>query len=795
MGHVYNLLLWLLAPVLIPYLAYRALQRGHGWGRLGEKFGYLPHRIRQSESGAIWVHAVSVGEALACAQLLPALRRRFPHEKIFVSTGTPTGQQQAEQQLGKWADGFFYAPHDFPWAVDRALRSIRPRLLIVMETEIWPNLFRRAKASGAGVLLVNGRISDRSAPRYRKFRWFFGPALEACDQILAQSDVDAARFEEAGAPSDAVVVGGNLKYDFEAGEAQPPAAIVEFLRKVRPKIVLLAGSTREGEEEMAAAAFAQTAAEQPDALLMVAPRHPQRFDEAARALAAGGLPVVRRSQLPGAVAPSLPAVLLVDTLGELASLYALADAVFVGGSLNGWGGHNALEPALAGKPVVVGPHMQNFREITERLLAADGLEQIQRADELAPVWLRWLRDPAGAAALGARGKAVAEAARGAGERAASAAVEAWTAAAPPRRPAWWKRCLLGPLAALWAAGARLHAEFYAAGLLRQARLPRFTLVVGNLTAGGAGKTPTTLRLAEQLALRGLQPAILTRGYRRRSSAAVTLSLPDKPRGPEEIGDEAWLLQERLTEVGLPCPIGVSGDRTAAGRRVLEEAEADLFLLDDGLQHHRLARDFNLVLIDVTQPLFFESPLPLGRRREALRALGRAQAILLTRTVSGCRYEDLRRRIRRVSPQAPVFQASTAPVETRAAGRIASRPLRLDELSGTSVFAFCGLGAPEGFWRTLEAMGCRLAGRRAFPDHHRYRLDDWWRIAAEARASGAEIMLTSEKDLPNLEHDVPQEMRTGAPPLYALVIEQRIEDEPRLLDLIEAAVERRRAESR
>lgn len=272
MGHVYNLLLWLLAPALIPYLAYRAHKRGHVVGRLGEKFGYVPHPIRQAEPGAIWVHAVSVGEALACAQLLPALRRRFPHEKILVSTGTPTGQQQAEKQLAKWADGFFYAPHDFPWAVDRALRLIRPRLLIVMETEIWPNLFRRAKASGAGVLLVNGRISDRSASRYRKFRWFFGPALEACDLILAQSEVDAQRFVEAGAPADAVIDGGNLKYDFQASEAQPPTAITDFLQAVSPDAVLLAGSTREGEEEMVAAAFAETAAERPGSLLIVADR-------------------------------------------------------------------------------------------------------------------------------------------------------------------------------------------------------------------------------------------------------------------------------------------------------------------------------------------------------------------------------------------------------------------------------------------------------------------------------------------------------------------------------------------
>lgn len=785
MGHVYNLLLLLLAPLLAPYLIFRALRRGHGWGRLGEKFGYLPAGIRQPDSGGIWVHAVSVGEALACAQLLPALRRRFPHEKIFVSTGTPSGQQQAQERLARWADGFFYVPHDFPWAVDGALRAIRPRLLVIMETEIWPNLFRRTKASGAGVLLVNGRISDRSAPSYQKHAWFFGPALEACDLILAQSETDAERFRAAGAPAESVIVGGNLKYDFDAEAAEAPADIVDFLTAAGPRSILLAGSTREGEEAMAGRAFCEVAAAHPQTVLLVAPRHPQRFEEAAAALRAEGLTVVRRSALP-ATPPPLPAVLLIDSLGELASLYALAEGVFVGGSLNGWGGHNALEPALAGKPVVVGPHMQNFREITQRLLAADALEQISAPEELGAVWLRWLAEPDSAQALGERGRAVAEAARGAGERAGDTALEAWTAAAPVAPSPLWRRWLLGPLTILWAGGASLHGRLYDVGILRQRTLARPVVVVGNLTAGGSGKTPTVLRLTEQLALRGLRPAILTRGYRRRSTESTVLSLPGAPRSAAEIGDEAWLLQQRLDEVGLPCPIGVGSNRVAAGRRLLEEAEADLFVLDDGLQHHRLARDFNLVLVDVTQPLFFEPPLPLGRRREPLSALARAHAFLLTRTVPGCRYEDLERRLRRLHPTAPIFRAATAPVETRPADRIHRRPLRLDELAGKRVYAFCGLGAPAAFWRTLETAGCRLTGRRAFPDHHRYTLDDWWRIAAEARESGAEIVLTSEKDLPNLEHEAPPEMRTGAPPLYALAVEQRIERESELLDLIEAA---------
>ena len=606
--------------------------------------------------------------------------------------------------------------------------------------------------------------------------------LEECDWILAQSKLDAERFVAAGAPEDAVRVGGNLKYDFEPGAAELPGPVAELLEKLAPETVLVAGSTREQEEVPVAETFRRIAEKRPRSLLVVAPRHPPRFDEAFEELRKAGLPVLRRSQLPGEV--SLPAILLLDSLGELSSLYARADAVFVGGSLNGWGGHNVLEPALYGKPVVVGPYMQNFREIADRLLAADAMVQIEGPEALAPAWEKLLVDPALAREMGERGRAVAEAERGATERAVETAAELLCESAPVEPPGFWRRLVLGPLALFWSAGARLHAWIYDNGVRPRRSLPQFTVCVGNLTAGGAGKTPTVLRLAERLSLRGHALAILTRGYRRRSSEAAVVVEPFAAADPKRVGDEAALLADRLALGGTEAPIGVGADRYAAGAAVAATHAVDLFLLDDGFSHHALERDFNLVLIDVSRPLFQELLLPLGTRRERFEALGRADAFLLTRTAAGCSYAALARRLKAHAPEAPVFHSRVVPQELRSVGRVPTAALEPGELRGRKVAAFCGLGNPRAFFRTLEEAGAELAMRLALRDHYRYFLDDWWWIAAAARDSGAELLVTTEKDIVNLGPDVPPEMRTCAPPLYALTIELEIDDEQRLLELIE-----------
>ena len=731
--------------------------------------------------GGIWLHAVSVGEALSAARLTAELKKTLPETPVVISTGTATGQALAVERAP--ADGFFYAPLDVPWAVRSGLAALQPRLLIVLETEIWPCLFREAKRFGASLLIANARMSDRSWPRYRRFRGLFRPTLECADMILAQSAEDGARFCAAGAPPERVEIAGNLKYDFEPAPSAAPPEIVDFLNRLGASPIVLAGSTREGEEAPVATAFRQATAGRSKALLIVAPRHPQRFAEAERALGEAGLTVVRRSRLGDSALPSAPAALLIDSLGELASLYPLADAVFVGGSLNGWGGHNVLEPALAGRPVVVGPTMQNFRDIASRLLEAGGLLEVRSAAELAPALKRLLEDPDEAKQVGERARRAAEAERGAAARIADVARQLWLAGSPQRPPPWPQRLALAPLAAAWGVGVHSRAWAYRRRLLKPQRLARPAICIGSLSAGGSGKTPLVLWLAERLLQRGRRPAVLSRGYRRRSRQPLAF-LPEDSWTAAEVGDEPALLLGRLRAAGLGVPLGVAADRAAAARLVLERAEIDVFILDDGYQRLSLERDVNLLLVDVSRPTG-EPLLPLGLARETEPAASRADGIVFTRAVPGCCYDHRKRRLRRWNPAAPVWLSRFETDHWLEPESGAVEPVAT--LVGRRVLAFCGIGAPEAFRRSLQQSGVEIAGFMAFPDHHRYGLDDLRRVRAAFDRAGADFTVTTEKDLVNLPPREQEEL-SG---LRALIGSVAVDRQEELLDWLEERLERRR----
>jgi 3-deoxy-D-manno-octulosonic-acid transferase len=359
-----------------------------------------------------------VGEALAAKVLVPELRQRFPGHALYVSTVTATGQAVAASVLAGQVDGIFYAPFDWAFSVRRALDAVRPALLLLVETEIWPHLVRQARRRGARVAVVNGRISPRSYPRYRTIRPFLARVLGEVDLFLMQSEAHAERLRALGAPPERVRVGGNLKFD-AVGAAAPSSELAGLLGAADPaRPLLVAGSTTAGEEEAVLAAFLRVRAKVAGARLLVAPRHPERFDEVERLVRARGLAVARRSRL-GEGAWGAEPVLLLDTMGELAQVYALASLAFVGGSLAPRGGHNVLEAALAGVPVAVGPHMENFEEIAEAMRAAGALVQVKDAEGLAAALVDLIGDEARRRDLGERGRRAALAERGASARTAT----------------------------------------------------------------------------------------------------------------------------------------------------------------------------------------------------------------------------------------------------------------------------------------------------------------------------------------------------------------------------------------
>jgi len=395
---LYSFVLALVALLSLPWWGLQMLRLGKYRAGFAERLGRTPPRLkRDGTAGCIWIHAVSVGEVLAVSNLVRELERAAPGTPVLVSTTTLTGQQLARERFGK--DHVFFLPLDFGFSVRPYFKLLRPRLLVLAETELWPNLLHMAKRQGAAVAIVNARISDRSFPRYRRFRRLFTPVLSEVDLFLAQTQEDCTRLLEMGAAAGRARVSGNLKFDIR------PSANSPLLSELRVAIakdspVIVCGSTAEGEEELLLAAFQKVLEQYPKAVMVLAPRHPERFDHVAGLISARNLPLWRRSSWSthDALAGS---VFLLDSVGELASIYAVADVAFVGGSLIPVGGHNILEPAQHGVAVMTGPHTNNFREIV-RIFEKGNALTVVTADSLAPELLQLLGDRARRESLGGR---------------------------------------------------------------------------------------------------------------------------------------------------------------------------------------------------------------------------------------------------------------------------------------------------------------------------------------------------------------------------------------------------------
>jgi 3-deoxy-D-manno-octulosonic-acid transferase len=723
---MYRVLATAALPLFLLYVGWRGVRDRRYFRRIGERFGFLPPHLQATAPGAVWLHAVSVGEVLSAVGLIRALRAGIPSVPVVVSCTTLAGRELAEQKLSEVADGVFFAPVDYVWAVRRVLRTIRPRLVIIMETEIWPNLWNEAKRSGAGLLVVNGRISDRAFPRYRELRALFQPVLRLPDRILAQSATDKGRYEELGATSENA---GNLKYDVDPRSAKVAPELRAWCESggaiwVAASTMPPAESGDADEDDIVLDVWQHVRG--PGRRLVLAPRRPERFESAAAKLRARSLDFVRRSGLPDGDPP----ILLLDSIGELAGLFRFADVVFMGGTLASRGGHNVLEPAAFGKPIIVGPHMENFRSIAAKFSSASALVEIGDASELVSAVERGFRGEL--ERVGGRAELVADSERGATDRAAAAARELHSAAIPHVLPFGPLHLFLRLLSATWLAGLRLHRRW-----TKPQRLPTPLVSVGGIAMGGTGKTPLVRLLARCLHEAGHQPAILTRGYRRRSSA--TLIVPaGTSAGVELTGDEAQL----FVRDGY-AHVGIGPDRAALGKAIEEQLRPDVFLLDDGFQHWALGRDLDVVVLDPLDPQGGGEVFPLGRLREPVSALTRADIVLTKQLRPG-----------RWVPELP----ATARVN-----------------------AVCGIANPSSFWQTLAELGVAVEKRHARPDHHRYDGQELRELAA-----GVDGLVTTEKDRMNMPTPLPV-------PVYYLTVE--FDATPELVERVLSIARRRELSNR
>lgn len=773
---LYRTLLVAGSPFILAYLIYRGIKDRDYLRSLPQRLGFEP--IRVTAPGSIWLHAVSVGEVLSGVGLIGRLRESFPNARVYISVSTITGKKLASERLEKSVDGIFYAPLDFVFVVRRILRAIKPALVIVMETEIWPNLFREAKRFGASLMVVNGRISDRALPRYERLSWFFQPVLKLPGRILTQGPQDTARYIYLGAPAESVFEAGNLKYDFNASSAVPPQLVAEFVARCAPSLVLIAASTMPGldggdidEDDAVIEAYKSWSAEFSRLLMILVPRRPDRFDLAAGKLAAAKIPFLRRSALRPGYELALPGVLLLDSMGELGGLFPLADVVFMGGTIARRGGHNILEPASFGKAVVAGPHMENFAEIARDFTDGGGLVRFEKPEELVASIARLLAAGGERKLIGDRAKLLAESKRGATDRILAALREQYDLAAPCKVQFLWRRLLFTPFAMVWGFVSAWNIR-YKQSNAKSVSTP--VISVGGLGMGGAGKTPFVLWLARKLQLEGETPAFLTRGYRRRSTGNVRVFPPGQQCHTGVTGEEAQILLR--SGVG---PVGISATRLDAALELEKMFHPSVFLLDDGFQHGQLSRNIDIVLIDTLDPFCGGAPFPLGRQREFPDALGRASILVLTRCGSGRSYRGLISELRKWNSSAPVFLSrvkALALVEASGGQRF---PLEI--LKDKRVAAFCGLGNPASFWKSLEELGYEPIYRWKFGDHHHYKPEELTRVEQQALAEGADVLVTTQKDFLNL----PTRWREAAPnlPLYWLDVDLEVEGEAELLEFV------------
>jgi len=438
---IYSVLMTVAVILTAPYWLIQGLRHGKYLSNLKERLGLeLPAlaKLSAGRPGAIWIHAVSVGEALSGVALARRLKETYQQRPLIISTTTQTGQALAKERM-PFADAIIYFPFDWAFSVRRVLAAVKPAIVIVLETEIWPNFLREAHRKNVPVVFVSGRISERSFARYQKYLGIFGfflrpflaSALKNAATFLMQTGVDADRICALGAPPERVRASGNLKYDMEL---PAPTPLSDWLKRECGQRgrwpVVVAGSVVATEEPLALIAFGVVQGDFPKALLVLAPRKPERFGAAAEFIEESHRKFVKRSAF-GVAGPGIPGqrptdsdgipddvtVLLLDSIGELASLYRLADSVFVGGSLVEAGGHNILEPAAFGKVPVFGPSMENFAAIAERFVEAGAAIQVASPEDAGVEWIHLLKDPRKMERMGAAAQQLVENSRGALDRA------------------------------------------------------------------------------------------------------------------------------------------------------------------------------------------------------------------------------------------------------------------------------------------------------------------------------------------------------------------------------------------
>ncbi len=757
---IYTLLYTILTVLLSTVLA--VLSVADRWG-MRQRLGQRPLVPADEKRPVVWFHCASVGEATGLAAVIGGFAERHPGFAVLVSTMTETGLAYVREHVPQ-AHFYGLAPLDAPFILHRVFGRVRPRALILLEGELWPSMLKAAAAHDCPVALVNGRMSDRSLARNRFVKPLFREMLRLLTAVGVQHALDGERYIAYGANPGRVRVTGNVKFDLAAGqEGSSRNEMRHDLGLPESVPVIMAGCPRPVEEERAVlAAFTQVREGHPEVKLIWAPRHLHRIPEVEKMLRGAGLAYARRTR-PDTRDPDHFDVIILDTMGELSAMYAAADMAFVGATLVPLGGHNVLEPAACGIPVLFGPHTENVRASAAALLRTGGGMVVHDGDELAREWHRLLEDPRKRAQTGAAARQAVRMRAKAVDRTLELvdrwvldpdhhesgplddfeSVPLYTRLLEPdeRGPVIrFVRCALLPLSLMMGILVRFRNWMYDTGMLSSDRLPAPVISVGALTVGGAGKTPVVRYLAQRLRDAGYRPAVLSRGYGRETST----TRPAKPGATwQEVGDEPAFLASMLPDV----PVVVGPNRTAAGRLAIEQYGADVLLLDDGFQHRSTARAVDIVVHDATSRIGPGSNprrlLPAGPYREPLSSLRRAHALVLTRTDQARSADIDSARLQARFPHLAIIETTYVPVGLRRLSDDSTLPV--EWLADHDVLVLCGIANPASFVQTVTDAGGRVRRVLAYPDHHPYTPSNLDRAMSLAAATGASCIVTTEKD--------------------------------------------------
>ena len=795
---LYNILGLLIFFILIlPFYIYRLITEKGFSSRFRQSMGL----IRREEianvinTNCVWIHGASVGEIVATSPMVKELKRIMPERKVLVSAFTVAGYNMAKQIIPE-ADAYIFFPLDLPWVAESIVRRVHPGIFLPVETELWPNFLRAIRERNIPVMMVNGRISERSVKTYQYLFSIWRDMLRTVSRFCMQSSIDANYITHLGADPKKIFVTGNTKFDQTYAEVTP-----EDLETYKIELglgddafpVIVAGSTHAPEEDTLLTAFTELRKQYPKARLIIAPRKTDRVDEIRRLSSKFGYEAGLRSKLKNysGPRPEYP-VVLIDTIGELGRIYAVGDIVFVGGSLmnRSYGGHNVLEPAAHAKPILVGPSMENFKDSYSLLTKAGALHTVQDARDLIKELLTISGDDSLRKKMGDASMQVIRENRGAALNTMHYLTDLLEKAAVPRaytkeypvntrnfndagggglkhgaaiiqyifhiahaseRP-WYAFILLGLLRCLsyiYGFGARVNLWLYEAGILSRRKLDCCVISIGNITVGGTGKTPTAQRVAMMVKNMGYRVVILNRGYR---------SHWDKPLGvvsdgkkifmtSYEAGDEAYLMAKMMP--GIPVVIGKNRDVT--GSYAVDKLHAEVIIMDDGYQHWQLNRDLDIVLVDTLNLFGNGNLLPRGILREPLSHLNRADMFLFTKSDQSSQLTRsiLTENIRQYNTKAPIVESIHHPKEFVEIADwykgIQQNPLPLKELEGKKVMVFSAIGNPSSFEQNVSGCGLDIVEAVRYPDHHDYGMLEMQYIAERASELKADALITTGKD--------------------------------------------------